>query len=76
MAPFHKLRFGDFDGDGTTDVFASWGGNWYVSYGSTSKWNHINQSGDPTHDLLLEDLDGDGETDIIVRPETTYGQIC
>jgi len=33
------LRFGDFDGNGRTDVFAAWGGKWHVSFNGTEPWD-------------------------------------
>jgi len=31
--PVSDLAFADFNGDGTTDIFAHWGSNWHVSFG-------------------------------------------
>ena len=62
-----RLRAGDFDGDGKTDVFTAnaKGGYWHVSYGGTTKWQQINKSQIPIDDLRLGDFDGDGRTDVL-----------
>jgi hypothetical protein len=44
------------------DVFGSWGGNWYVSYGGTSKWQKLNQSN--VENVKIVDLNGDGKADV------------
>ncbi len=67
-AALTDLRFGDFNGDGITDVFSliSMGGTnqWRYSPSGTSAW--INLASDPTplHDLRFGDFDGDGRTDV------------
>ena len=38
------LAFGDFDGEGKTDVLRTYGGKWSVSYGGTSNWQDLNTS--------------------------------
>jgi hypothetical protein len=47
-----------------TDVFTTWGGNWYVSYGGTSTWNWLRSSPVEVQDILLGDFDGDGKSDV------------
>jgi len=59
------LRSGDFNGDGKSDVLASWGGRWRVSWGGTSRWEEINTSGARVRNLVLGDFDGDGKTDLL-----------
>lgn len=69
-APVDQLRFGDFDGDGQTDVF--WRRDdhkWYISYSrptsiSTGSWQHVNTSSAPLADLAVGDFNGDGADDI------------
>ena len=47
--PVNDLAFGDFNGDGTTDVFSHWGGKWHVSYGGG--WQDL-----ATSDISVGDL--------------------
>jgi FG-GAP-like repeat len=60
-----KLRGGDFNGDGKTDVFTTWGGKWRVSYGGTTAWKILNTSSVGVSDLRFDDFNGDGKTDIL-----------
>ncbi len=72
-----NLRFGDFDGDGATDVFSTDGGDWYVAHGddgcninsSTScqfgAWQDVNTSSISLNALAFADVDGDGRTDVL-----------
>lgn len=57
------LRFGDFDKDCVTDVFATWGGSWHVSLSGTTSWQTISGSDVAVSDLRLGDFNGDGRTD-------------
>jgi hypothetical protein len=59
-----RLRGGDFNGDGKTDVFTTWGGMWRVSWGGTTTWNHLNTSVVDLNDLRFGDFDSDGKTDV------------
>lgn len=59
-----ELRFGDFNGDGVTDVFRADGNSWYVSYGGNSGWSRLNISGMHVDDLAFADFNGDGITDV------------
>ena len=64
--PASSLRFGDFDGDGKTDVFAISGGRWSISSAAATTWQAI--PGAPTTSnvsgLIVGDFDGDGRADI------------
>lgn len=66
-----KLRFGDFDGNGRTDVFETLPtGNWRVSFnGSGSDFILPPQSNINLSRLAFGDFDGDGKTDVF----TTFG---
>jgi hypothetical protein len=60
-----EMRFGDFDADGFTDVFAIESGVWKVSYGSTSMWTALPTSLTSSVDnLFVADFDADGHADI------------
>jgi hypothetical protein len=70
------VRLGDFDGDGKSDVFTTWGGKWRVSVakdsaslGGTSKWKKINTSDVGVGDIQLGDFDRDRKADVF----TTWG---
>ena len=66
------LRFGDFDGDGRTDVFRSQGGQWQFSSAGVGPWQNLAYDplplidlrfGDPYWDYFL-DFNADGRTDV------------
>jgi len=60
----NEIKFGDFNGDGKTDVFAAWGGKWHVSYGGSSKWQDLNTSNSTVNEIKFGDFNGDGKTDV------------
>lgn len=68
LAPYtydvEELGFGDFDGDGRTDVLRATGSRWYYSPGGTGRWVPRSTSGTTRHDLGFGDFDGDGRTDV------------
>ncbi|MSP63362.1 MAG: VCBS repeat-containing protein [Myxococcales bacterium] len=59
-----ELRFGDFDGDGLTDIFRADGTKWWVSWSGRSTWSALNTSVGRVADLRFGDFDGDGTTDV------------
>jgi flavodoxin len=58
------LRFGDFDGNGKTDVFRAGGGKWFVSFDGTGAWQQINTSNVDISLLRFGDFNGNGKTDV------------
>jgi hypothetical protein len=65
-SPLNALRFGDFNGDGITDVLAVEGGHWSISRSGASPWQVLNPSlSDKLDSVLIGDIDGDGLDDIV-----------
>ncbi len=67
-----QLRFGDFNGNGTTDVFRTKDGQWYFSEGGKSNW--VKLAHDATlgiSDLAFGDFNGDKKMDVFA---TVNGQ--
>ncbi|MDI3465263.1 MAG: VCBS repeat-containing protein [Nitrospira sp.] len=70
--PFSELRFGDFNGDGVTDVLANIGGHWSVSDSAREGWRTLNSSlNDPVGDtgIFVANLDQDDNMDDILKLE-------
>jgi len=64
--PLSKLRFGDFTGDGVTDVLAVEGGRWAISESAHSGWRRLNPHlSDDVRPLFFADLDNNNIDDII-----------
>ncbi len=59
-----SVRFGDFDGDGRTDVFRADGSAWWWSRSGAEGWARLNTSSVGLSDLAFGDFDGDGTTDV------------
>lgn len=64
-----QMRFGDFDGDGTTDIFVATGKKWMLSWGAKTKWKKLNKSSYRVDRLRFGDQNNDGKTDVFVRSE-------
>jgi hypothetical protein len=58
------LKFGDFDGDGRTDVLGKNGADLVVSWGGVSDWEKVNEIDAPMSDLAVGDFDASGQADI------------
>jgi hypothetical protein len=60
------LRFGDFTGDGLTDVFNSANGTWKIVKGVWQPWQTLGSAQLPgsTASLAVADFDGDGIADV------------
>lgn len=65
--PLADLQFGDFNGDGTTDVLGVVSGKWHVSYGGTSNWEKLNASlgNRLSSKILVGDVTGNGIADVL-----------
>lgn len=63
--PLSQLRFGDFDGDGVTDVFSSQRGRWYyLPGGREGDWLPLARSSAPIKSLRFGYFDNDNKTDV------------
>lgn len=63
--PPAQLRFGDFDGDNRTDVFAVVnGGHWSYSTAAVGSWQALPGAPSDSDNLVTGDFDGDGKTDV------------
>jgi hypothetical protein len=64
--PMNELRFGDFDGDGVTDVLSVQSGRWAFSPGAAGTWQPLNQNlGDGVRGLYVADIDNNNKDDLI-----------
>jgi hypothetical protein len=70
-----QLLFGNFDGDGRTDVVAMRNGQLVVSWGGISAFDVLNYGPLPCSsmsDMAVGDFDGDGHPDIFCADGTTW----
>lgn len=67
--PMSELLFGDFTGDGMTDVLGVVDGDWAISRGARTPWTALNTLGDAVEKLVVANLDADDETDDILKFE-------
>jgi hypothetical protein len=64
--PLSKLRFGDFTGDGVTDVLAVQSGRWSISQSATGGWQRLNPYlADEVSSLFIADLNNNNIDDLI-----------
>jgi hypothetical protein len=65
-----QFRFGDFTGDGVTDVLAVVEGRWQISTSGTGAWDTLNtELGDAVRGLYIGNMDADDNIDDILRLE-------
>jgi hypothetical protein len=70
--PLNKLRFGDFTGDGVTDVLAVNGGRWSISDAARGSWRKLNDRlGDDVSGLFIANLDPDDNIDDLLKLDRT-----
>jgi hypothetical protein len=62
--PNDSLTIGDFNGDGTDDVFSSNASGFYVSYSTRTEWHKVLSPGAPLSSLRFGDFDGNGTEDV------------
>ena len=65
--PTTRLGVGDFDGDGTDDVFLATGAAWYYAPAGKAEWRFLNTQTDGIGSLLFGDFDGDRRTDVFTQ---------
>ncbi|HEY5756145.1 MAG TPA: hypothetical protein VIU34_09985, partial [Steroidobacter sp.] len=73
----NRLRFGDFTGDGVTDVLAVQGGRWSISASARGSWQRLNDHlADDVRTLLIADLNHNNIDDLIrfERTERSLGR--
>jgi hypothetical protein len=64
--PLSDLGFGDFTGDGVTDVFGIAGGRWSISRSGTGSWERLNPKlATPVKSVLIADVNGNGTDDVV-----------
>lgn len=64
--PMSDLQFGDFDGDGVTDVLAKADGRWAMSSGGARPWSRINpELGNDVSELYIADINANNKDDVI-----------
>jgi hypothetical protein len=65
--PMSQLRFGDFTGDGVTDVLAVNNGRWAISESARTLWQALNRYNNPVAGLFIANMDLDDQIDDILR---------
>ena len=74
--PPDQLRFGDFNGDGYTDVFTAvpttGGLRWKYSPGGTDSFVNLARDTTPLDQLRFGDFNGDGRTDVFVLKDIGF----
>lgn len=65
---FKNLRFGDFTGDGVTDVLAVRGGRWKISKSALEQWHELNSEiGEDLSALKIANMDTIDNIDDILK---------
>ena len=59
------IGFGDFNGDGHTDILIESNGNWHIRWSRTGAWSRNWNTAKPAvSNLRFGDFNGDGQTDV------------
>jgi hypothetical protein len=69
------LRFGDFTGDGVTDVLANEAGRWAKSVSASATWTNLNPTlNDPVNNpnIFIANMDSDDNVDDVLRLDIAY----
>lgn len=67
-----EIAVGDFDGDGSSDLFWADGDRWRLASGAIGEWEELQGSRLTVDELLFGDLNGDGRTDVFVATGETW----
>jgi hypothetical protein len=71
--PMIQLKFGDFTGDGVTDVLAVEEGRWAISESARYPWRRLNPTlKDPVANLFIANMDPDDNVDDILRLDRKF----
>jgi hypothetical protein len=73
--PFSELRFGDFTGDGVTDVLANEDGHWAISNAARGTWQTLNPTlNDPVKDgsIYIANTDSNDNVDDVFTLDQQY----
>lgn len=62
-----ELAVGDFDGDGSADIFQATGAVWVYSPGGRREWRYLNDSTLRLDRLAFGDFNGDGKMDVFTQ---------
>jgi Right handed beta helix region len=68
--PLADLRFGDFTGDGVTDVLGNEGGHWAISDAARGSWSNLNPTlNDPVKNsnIFIANMDATDNVDDVLR---------
>ncbi|WP_316809833.1 FG-GAP-like repeat-containing protein [Pedobacter heparinus] len=62
-----NIEFGDFNGDGITDIFSIFSGQWRYSPGAENGWIDLLSDATTLVNLRFGDFNGDGITDVFTK---------
>jgi hypothetical protein len=65
--PTKKLGVGDFDRDGTEDLFMATGAAWFYAPHGRAEWRFLAAQTDTIDNLRFGDFDADGRTDVFTQ---------
>ena len=74
--PMNQLKFGDFTGDGVTDVLAVEEERWAISESARYPWRRLNPTlREPVANLLIANMDPEDNIDDILRLDRKFQAI-